>query len=118
MKTAFDQTKLAGNKVFEPFELAGITFPNRIVRSATFEGVSDENGKPKEQLLKKYEALVKGGVGGIITGFIGVDQQGKASDNMSMINKAENIETFKELTKRMHEMGTPIIAQLNHCGGQ
>jgi 2,4-dienoyl-CoA reductase-like NADH-dependent reductase (Old Yellow Enzyme family) len=118
MKTVFDQTKLTGNKVFEPFELAGITFRNRIIRSATFEGVSDENGKPKEQLLKKYEALAKGGVGGIITGFIGVDQQGKASDNMAMINKAENIETFKELTKRMHEMGTPIIAQLNHCGGQ
>lgn len=45
-------------------------------------------------------------------------QQGKASDNMAMINKTENIDTFKELTKRMHEMGTPIIAQLNHCGGQ
>ncbi|AIF50214.1 NADH:flavin oxidoreductase [Pelosinus sp. UFO1] len=118
MKTLFDQTKLTGNKVFEPFTLAGITFPNRIIRSATFEGVSDESGKPTEQLLKKYEALAKGGVGGIITGFIGVGQQGKASDNTPMIDKAENIEAFKELTKRMHEMGTPIIAQLNHCGGQ
>jgi 2,4-dienoyl-CoA reductase-like NADH-dependent reductase (Old Yellow Enzyme family) len=118
MKTVFDQTKLPVNKVFEPLELAGITFSNRIIRSATFEGVSDENGKPNEQLLKKYEALAKGGVGGIITGFIGVEQQGKASDNMAMINKAENIEPFKKLTQRMHEMGTPIIAQLNHCGGQ
>jgi 2,4-dienoyl-CoA reductase-like NADH-dependent reductase (Old Yellow Enzyme family) len=72
MKTVFDETKLPGNKVFEPFELAGIKFRNRIIRSATFEGVSDENGKPNEQLLKKYETLAKGGVGGIITGFIGV----------------------------------------------
>jgi 2,4-dienoyl-CoA reductase-like NADH-dependent reductase (Old Yellow Enzyme family) len=37
---------------------------------------------------------------------------------MAMIDKAENVETFKEITKRMHELGTPIIAQLNHCGGQ
>lgn len=37
---------------------------------------------------------------------------------MAMINKAETIESFKKLTKRMHELGTPIIAQLNHCGGQ
>ncbi|SMC18595.1 2,4-dienoyl-CoA reductase [Clostridium acidisoli DSM 12555] len=118
MKTVFHQTESGENNVFEPFKLAGITFRNRIIRSATFEGVSDENGKPKEQLLKKYEALAKGGVGGIITGFIGVEQQGKASDNMAMINKTENIEAFKKLTKRMHEMGTPIIAQLNHCGGQ
>ena len=104
--------------VFEPFKLAGITFSNKIIRSATFEGVGDENGKPTDQLIKKYEALVKGGVGGIITGFIGVGQQGKASDNMVMINKAENIETLKKLTKRMHELETPVIAQLNHCGGQ
>jgi 2,4-dienoyl-CoA reductase-like NADH-dependent reductase (Old Yellow Enzyme family) len=105
-------------KVFEPIKLAGITFSNRIIRSATFEGMSDKNGKPTEQCLNKYEALARGGVGGIITGFIGVSQQGKASDNMAMIDKAENVETFKEITKRMHEMGTPIIAQLNHCGGQ
>jgi 2,4-dienoyl-CoA reductase-like NADH-dependent reductase (Old Yellow Enzyme family) len=104
--------------VFEPFKLAGITFSNKIIRSATFEGLGDENGKPTDQLIKKYEALAKGGVGGIITGFIGVGQQGKASDNMVMINKDKNIEILKKLTKRMHEMETPIIAQLNHCGGQ
>jgi len=34
--------------VFEPFKLAGITFSNKIIRSATFEGVADENGKPTE----------------------------------------------------------------------
>ncbi|MCO1604282.1 NADH:flavin oxidoreductase [Desulfosporosinus nitroreducens] len=119
MKTIYDQTKLKGNKVFEPFELAGITFPNRIIRSATYEGMGDENGKPTDQLLKKYEALAKGGVGGIITGFIGVSQQGRSSGfHMSMLDKAENVEAYKKLTKRMHEMGTPIIAQLNHCGGQ
>ncbi len=116
MKTLFDQTK--GNKVFEPFELAGITFPNRIIRSATFEGIADEKGKPSDQLLKKYEALAKGGVGGIITGFIGVGQQGKASSNMVMLNEAGNIEVLKKLMNRMHELGTPVIAQLNHCGGQ
>jgi 2,4-dienoyl-CoA reductase-like NADH-dependent reductase (Old Yellow Enzyme family) len=107
------------NKVFEPTKLAGITFSNRIIRSATHEGMSDENGNPTEQLFKKYQALAKGGVGGIITGFIGVSQQGKASSyNMCMIDKTENVEAFKELTSRIHEMGTPIIAQLAHCGGQ
>ena len=39
--------------VFDPVKLAGITFPNRIIRSATFEGMSDEKGKPTELLLKK-----------------------------------------------------------------
>jgi 2,4-dienoyl-CoA reductase-like NADH-dependent reductase (Old Yellow Enzyme family) len=106
------------DKVFEPIKMAGMTFSNRIIRSATFEGMSDKNGKPIEQCLKKYEALARGGVGGIITGFIGVSQQGKASDNMAMLDKDENIEAFLEITNKMHEMGTPIIAQLNHAGGQ
>jgi 2,4-dienoyl-CoA reductase-like NADH-dependent reductase (Old Yellow Enzyme family) len=106
------------NKVFEPFQLAGITFPNRIIRSATYEGMSDENGKPTEQLLKKYTALAKGGVGGIITGYIGVNEQGGSGLNMAFLNSKENIKAYQKLTEKMHELGTPIIAQLNHCGGQ
>jgi NADH:flavin oxidoreductases, Old Yellow Enzyme family len=106
------------NKVFEPFQLAGITFPNRIIRSATYEGMSDENGKPTEQLLKKYTALAKGGVGGIITGYIGVNEQGGSGSNMALLNSKENIKAYQKITETMHELGTPIIAQINHCGGQ
>jgi len=106
------------NKVFNPVTLAGITFPNRIIRSATYEGMNDENGKPTEQLLKKYSALARGGVGGIITGFIGINEQGRSGSHMALLNSNENIEAYKELTQKLHDMGTPIIAQLNHCGGQ
>jgi 2,4-dienoyl-CoA reductase-like NADH-dependent reductase (Old Yellow Enzyme family) len=106
------------NKVFEPFQLAGITFPNRIIRSATYEGMSDNDGKPTEELLKKYIALAKGGVGGIITGYIGVNEQGGSGLNMALLNSKENIKAYQKLTEKMHELGTPIIAQLNHCGGQ
>ena len=106
------------NKVFGPFQLAGITFPNRIIRSATYEGMSDENGRPTELLLKKYTALAKGGVGGIITGFIGVNEQGRSGSHMSLLNSNENIKAYKKITEKMHELGTPIIAQINHCGGQ
>jgi len=106
------------NKVFEPFQMAGITFPNRIIRSATYEGMSETDGKPTEQLEKIYMALAKGGVGGIITGFIGVNEQGRAGSNMSMLYSKEHIKAYQKLTQKMHELGTPIIAQLNHCGGQ
>lgn len=106
------------NKVFEPFQLAGITFPNRIIRSATYEGMSETNGKPTEQLEKKYIALAQGGVGGIITGFIGVNKQGGSGSHMSLLNGDENIKAYQKITQKMHDLGTPIIAQLNHCGGQ
>jgi 2,4-dienoyl-CoA reductase-like NADH-dependent reductase (Old Yellow Enzyme family) len=45
------------NKVFEEARIAGIELKNRIIRSATHEGMSDENGRPTEELIKKYEQL-------------------------------------------------------------
>lgn len=106
------------NKVFEPFQLAGITFPNRIIRSATYEGMSETDGTPTELLEKKYTALARGGVGGIITGYIGVNEQGRSGSHMSLLSSNENIKAYKKITQKMHELGTPIIAQINHCGGQ
>ena len=37
---------------------------------------------------------------------------------MALLNSKENIKAYQKLTEKMHELGTPIIAQLNHCGGQ
>lgn len=107
------------SKVFEEVNLAGIVLKNHIIRSATHEGMAAEDGRPTEQLIKKYEALAKGEVGAIITGFVGVNQQGKTSmGNMSMLDKDENIESFKVLTDRIHNLDTAIIAQVAHWGGQ
>lgn len=106
------------SKVFDPFQLAGITFPNRILRSATYEGMSGRDGTPTDILTKKYIALARGGVGGIITGFIGVNEQGGSGSSMSLLNSNDNIQAYQALTRKMHDLGTPIIAQLNHCGGQ
>ena len=64
--------------VFAPAELAGIRFQNRVIRSATMEDGADDKGFPTEGLTKKYLALAKGGVGGIITGFMGITAEGKA----------------------------------------
>lgn len=107
------------SKVFEQVELKGIVLNNRIIRSATHENMADENGLPKESLIRKYEALAKGEVGAIITGYIGINLQGKSPmGNMLMIDKDENIKSFRALTERIHLLNTPIIAQIAHCGGQ
>lgn len=106
------------SKVFKEDKLAGIVLKNHIIRSATYEGLSDKNGTPTEKLIKKYELLAKGEVGAIITGYIGVNQQSKSADNMSMLNTDENEKAYRHLTERVHALDTPIIAQLVHCGGQ
>ncbi len=104
---------------FAPFEFCGVKMPCRIVRSATHEGMADENGVPTEKLARLYERLAKGGVGLIITGYMGISQQGKCPlYNMTMINSDELIPAWREITDRVHTHGTPIFAQIAHSGRQ
>jgi 2,4-dienoyl-CoA reductase-like NADH-dependent reductase (Old Yellow Enzyme family) len=106
-------------KVFEPTQLAGIPLNNKIIRSATHEGMSDERGYPTEQLKKKYIQLAKGEVGAIITGFTGIQQNGKAwLYRMQMIDEDDCIAAYRHLMDAIHEYNTPIIMQIAHCGRQ
>lgn len=51
--------------LFDPITIAGMKLKNRIVRSATYDGFSDQQGRPTARLYKVYEDLAKGGVGTI-----------------------------------------------------
>lgn len=107
------------NSVFGDAEIAGVTLKNRIIRSATHEGMADKNGCPTEIMMKKYELLAMGEVGAIITGYAGVQQNGKSPmHNMLMIDSDSQVEPFRELTRRVHEYSTPVFLQIAHCGRQ
>jgi 2,4-dienoyl-CoA reductase-like NADH-dependent reductase (Old Yellow Enzyme family) len=80
--------------------------------------LADENGAPTEQLIRLYERLSKGGVGAIITGFIGVTEESRSTDpGMSLLDADDKIPAYAEMTGRVHQAGGVIIAQLAHCGG-
>ena len=66
MRTTFDQTTING-----------MTLQNRLVRSATWEGMCDTDGKPTEKLVAFYRDLALGGVGLIISGYTFVRPEGK-----------------------------------------
>jgi 2,4-dienoyl-CoA reductase-like NADH-dependent reductase (Old Yellow Enzyme family) len=105
--------------VFEAADLAGILVNNRIIRSATHEGMADETGLPTESLKKAYVKLAKGGVGAIITGYAGVRQDGKSPIlRMLMADDDRCINAYRELVGAVHEHHTPIILQIAHCGRQ
>ena len=107
------------SNVFEEVRIENLTFKNRIIRSATHEGMGDENGRPTENLIKKYEQLAKGGVGAIITGYAGIMQNGKSPlEHMIMIDRDENMESFQKMVDRVHAFDTSIILQIAHCGRQ
>jgi 2,4-dienoyl-CoA reductase-like NADH-dependent reductase (Old Yellow Enzyme family) len=105
MKTLFDETKILE-----------MSLKNRFIRSAIWEGLSDEKGNVTVDLVKHYEDLAKGGVGTIITGFANVMQFDKPATNMIGIYDDEFIESYKELTNTVHEYDANILMQIVHGG--
>lgn len=105
--------------IFEKASVAGLTVKNRIFRSATHDGLADENGAPTEKLIKKYAYLAKNNVGCIITGYAGVSENGMSPyPAMLKLHRDELIDSYKALTDAVHEYDEPIVAQLAHCGRQ
>lgn len=106
-------------QIFEPAVINGIKLKNRIIRSATHEGMADEKGCPTEQLKTLYCRMAKGEVGAIITGYAGVQQDGKSSYyRMLMIDDDICTGHYRDLVDAVHKYNTPIILQIAHCGRQ
>jgi 2,4-dienoyl-CoA reductase-like NADH-dependent reductase (Old Yellow Enzyme family) len=105
-------------KVFERSVIGTIELKNRILRSATHEGMGDQYGKPLKELYDLYEKLAKGGAGAIITGYVGIKQNGKTVVNMRMFDKDEYVADYKPFNLKLKNYNTPVILQLVHGGSQ
>lgn len=105
-------------KLFSPFEIKSIKMPNRIVRSATYEKMADEDGFVTDRLISLYINLAKGGVGLIITGNVLVHISGRSAPKILCIHNDFYIEGLKKLTQTVHESGGKIVIQLSHGGRQ
>lgn len=107
------------SRVFEPATLCGIRLRNRIVRSATHEGLADERGAPTPALAALYRRLASGGAGLIITGEAAVMTNGRSAGHGSlMIHDDKLIPSYRRLVKAVHALDTPVVLQLQHCGRQ
>lgn len=108
MKELFSEVKLS----------AGFRAKNRLVRSATWDGLADENGYVTPALRAMYESLAKGGVGTIITGLVFVERGDQASRNMLGLDDDAFIPGLKELCGIVHAHDCQIVAQLAGGGSQ
>lgn len=104
--------------LFEPATIGGISLRNRIVRSATWEGMCDGRGAPTERLLSLYETLAEEGVGLILTGYAFVLPEGKQTPGKMAMDDDALVPSLREMTRRVHAKGGKIAAQLVHAGGQ
>jgi 2,4-dienoyl-CoA reductase-like NADH-dependent reductase (Old Yellow Enzyme family) len=105
-------------RLFEETSIKGMKMRNRIVRSATWEGMCDSNGRPTQKLINCYENLARGKVGLIISGYTFVRPDGKGFPGKMGIHTDDFEKDFRSLTRAVHAAGGTIALQLVHAGGQ
>lgn len=104
--------------LFEQTTINGMCLRNRMVRSATWEGMCDQEGRPTERLIDYYVTLGNGGVGLIITGYAFVSREGKQLPGTMGMHVDDFAASMREMTRAVHETGARICVQLVHAGGQ
>ncbi len=99
-------------KLFDEVKLNNLTIKNRLVRSATWEGIAALDGSIDKRSFEIYEELAKGGVGLIIGGFTSVAENDYYFDGMMRLSRDSLIPQYKKLTDLVHQENCKIIAQL------
>jgi 2,4-dienoyl-CoA reductase-like NADH-dependent reductase (Old Yellow Enzyme family) len=104
--------------LFDDTSIKGMHLANRLVRSATWEGMCDADGRPTAKLTAYYETLAKGGVGLIISGYAFVRVDGRQLPGQLGVHVDGYVPDLRSLTAAVHREGGKLCIQLVHCGGQ
>lgn len=105
MRTLFDVTRLKS-----------LTLPNRFFRSATFEGLAEDNGAVTPRLAEFLVELARGEVGLIISGHTYVRREGQAGPRQMGLYEDALTPPLAALVRDVHAAGGRIAIQLAHAG--
>lgn len=106
-------------EIFEKAKLGSCTLRNRIIRSATYEGMCDDEGFPQPNYFAHYKKLAENDTGAIITGFAYISKDGRAMQpGQAGIDTDLKVPYYKKLTSLVHRYDCKIFMQIAHAGRQ
>jgi 2,4-dienoyl-CoA reductase-like NADH-dependent reductase (Old Yellow Enzyme family) len=89
---------------------------NRFVRSATWEGLANQEGSVTSKLTEMMAELARGEVGLIISGYTFVSPEGQSSPGQLAIHDDRFVDGLREMVQAVHEAGGKIALQIVHAG--
>ncbi len=104
--------------MFEPLAIGTVTIKNRFIVSPMVMNYCTADGRATETYIAYHEARAKGGWGLIITEDYAVNPGGKAFVGIGGLWEDAQVPGHAELTKRVHDHGATIFAQIYHAGRQ
>jgi 2,4-dienoyl-CoA reductase-like NADH-dependent reductase (Old Yellow Enzyme family) len=102
--------------LFDNTAIKSLELPNRAVRSATWSGVGDDNGRVTDRAVEFYQVLASGGIGLIITGYQYVLPNGRQINYTIGNYDDAQTEGLSRLAQAVHDAGGRIVTQIVHCG--
>src|SRR6202044_2806319 len=103
--------------LFSPLRVGPLTLGNRIVFSAHLTNYA-EHGLPTAQHEAYYAARAAGGAGMIIPEEQSTHRTDGPYEKLIQGFRPAVIPGYRRITAAVHAHGVPILAQLNHNGGQ
>jgi len=101
-------------RVFTSGRLGRLTLRNRVIKAATYEGMSPA-GMPSPALIRHHRDLAAGGVAMTTVAYCAVSPGGRTfADQMLM--RDEIMPALRRLTDAVHAEGAAASIQLGHCG--
>jgi len=99
---------------FAPGRLGPITLRNRIVKAATFEGLTRDH-QVNDRLVEFHRKMAAGGVGMTTLAFCAVAPDGCATPN-ELVLTPELVPGLARLAEAVHAEGAAVNVQLGHAG--
>lgn len=100
---------------FDGFRLEGLELRNRVIKAATFEGMTP-GSRVSEGLVKHHRDVAAGGAAMTTVAYCAVSADGRTfADQLYM--RPEVVPALRRLTDAVHAEGAAASLQLGHCGG-
>ncbi len=65
--------------LFSEAKIGSLNLANRMIRTASHEGLADSRGRPTDRQFAFYQDFIEGGIGLVVTGYAGISQAGKSA---------------------------------------
>src|SRR4051812_48093121 len=105
---------LSAATVFEPATLGPIRLRNRIIKAATFEGMS-RRGLVSDALIDFHRVFAAGGVAMTTVAYCAVSPEGRGAPN-EIVLRNEALPGLRQLAETVHTEGAAVSAQIGHAG--
>ena len=101
-------------RIFSPSKLRGVTLRNRVIKTATYEGMCP-GGVPSPALTKHHRDLAAGGGGMTTVAYCAVSPNGRTFSEQMVMHEGI-VSRLREVTEAVHVEGAAVSLQLGHCG--